>query len=244
MNDHELDEMLNQWGAPPVGAKLRERVRSGFVAAPKRRYFPSVGWKGLFAGVAAAAIVFMVVTAEAFPDVLGSPSPALRAPWVAESNVTTYAKDGSSRLESTIMSYSYKGTDIVLVESDQGDPIHTAIMGFHIGMHQLLLRYIPNAVMPESAAKDAWFSAYVNSGCVDKGDVVAGHETLLAYQTTAIQRTGSDGLRITQWRSPELGCFALKIKGEEPLPGGAFRVAKERDTVRVITRRSDGRGWQ
>ncbi len=102
MNDIELDEMLNQWGVPPVRAELRERVRAGFVAAPKRRYFPSIGWKGLFAGFAAAAVLFLVVTAQAFPDFLGTQSPALRRTYVAMSNVTAYAQDGSSRLESMI----------------------------------------------------------------------------------------------------------------------------------------------
>ena len=33
MSDIELDEMLNQWGVPPVRAELRERVQAGFVAA-------------------------------------------------------------------------------------------------------------------------------------------------------------------------------------------------------------------
>jgi hypothetical protein len=245
MNDIELDEMLNQWGVPPVGAELRERVQAGFVAAPRRRrYFPAIGWKGLFAGFATAAILFLVVTAEAFPDVLGmgSPSPALRRTYVAMSNVTAYAKDGSSRPASMIYSYGYKGTEIVLMEEDQGDPIHQAIIGFHIGVHNLLLRYAPNLVMPESSAKDAWFSSYVKSGCVDKGDVVIGQETLLAHQTTVIQNVG-DGWRWTAWRAPDLGCFALRTRNEEPLAGGGYRLTKQRDTVRVLGRRSDGSAW-
>ena len=220
MNDIELDEMLNQWGVPPVGAELRERVRAGFVAAPKRRYFPSVGWKGLFAGFATAAIVFMVITAEAFPDVLSSPSPALRRTYLAMSNVTAYAKDGSSRLESMIYSYSYKGTEIVVMEEEPDDPIHQAIINIHASMHLLLLRFAPNVVMPESSARDAWFSSYVKSGCVDKGDVVIGHEKVLGYETTVIQNS---------WR-----------RLESPVSGGGYRVTKQRDTVRVLGRRADG----
>ena len=32
MNDTELDEMLDQWAAPPAPASLREKVRAGFGA--------------------------------------------------------------------------------------------------------------------------------------------------------------------------------------------------------------------
>jgi hypothetical protein len=243
MNDIELDEMLNRWDAPPVGAELRERVRAGFAGAPKRRYFSSVGWKGLFAGVAAAAVLFLVVCTQAFPDVLGSPSPALRPPYVAMSRVTAYAKDGSSRLESTFYSYSYRGAEIVQMVEEPGDPIHQAIQNFHLSMHRLMLQFVPNLVLPESAAKDAWFSAYVKSGCVDKGDEVIGHEKLLAHEATVIQNTGG-GWRWTGWLAPDLGCFALRTKYEEAVAGGGYRLTKERDTVTVMTRRSDGSGWQ
>jgi hypothetical protein len=247
MNDSELDQMLNRWGAPPAGAELRERVSAAYQKTPKlhRRWrFMPVGWKGLFAGAAAAAVLFLLVCTQAFPDVLGSPSPALRPPYVAESKVTAYAADGSSRLESTIMSHSYKGTEIVQLETDQGNPLLESIKAFHIGVHQFLLRYVPNLVMPESSARDAWFSSYVNAGCVDKGDVVIGHDKVLSYRTTVVQSVSPDGWRWTGWLAPDLGCFALKSKSEQPLPGGGFRIAKIRETVRVLVRRSDGNGWQ
>ena len=32
MNDTELDELLDQWAAPPAPASLREKVRAGFGA--------------------------------------------------------------------------------------------------------------------------------------------------------------------------------------------------------------------
>ena len=247
MNDIELDEMLNQWAVPSAGAELRERVQAGFFSRPKRRWFPPVGWKGLFAGVATAAVLFLVVTAAAFPSVLSSPSPALRPPYVAMSNVTEYAKDGSSRLESTVYSYSYKGNEIVRMEMDPDDRIHQAIINIHASMHLLLLRFVPNVVMPESSARDAWFSAYVKSGCVDKGDVVIGHEKVLTHETTVIQNTGMprarlgdgyDGWRWTGWLAPDLGCFPLRTRNEE-LVSGVYRLTKERDTVGVMARGSD-----
>ncbi len=137
------------------------------------------------------------------------------------------------------MSYGYKGTEIVLAQEEPGNPLYGAIVAFHVGVHNLLLQFVPNLVLPESAAKDAWFSAYVKSGCVDKGDVVIGHETLLAHETTVIQNVGN-GWRWTAWRAPDLGCFALRTKNEEPLAGGGYLLTTQRDTVRVLIRS----GWQ
>ncbi len=37
MNDTELDEMLDQWQAPPVPASLRENVRAGFAATLEQK---------------------------------------------------------------------------------------------------------------------------------------------------------------------------------------------------------------
>jgi hypothetical protein len=227
---------------------MRERVKAGIVATPKRekrRFFAPVGWKGLFAGVAAAAVLLLVVGAQAFPEAVrfGSPSPALRTPYIARSEVTAYAKDGSSRLESTIYSHSYKGNEIVLMEEDPGDPLHQAIIGFHASIHKLLLQFVPNVVMPESSSRDAWFSGYVKAGCVDKSDVVIGHETVLTHETTVIQSVGN-GWRWTGWLAPDLGCFALRTRNEEPVAGGGYRVTKQRDTVQVITRRADGSSLQ
>jgi hypothetical protein len=196
----------------------------------------------LFAGVAAAAVLFLVVCTQAFPGVLGTPSPALRPSYVAISNVVTYAKDGSSRLESTEYSYSYKGTEIVLMQDSPDDRIHQAIMNFHLSIHRIMLQFMPNLVMPESSARDAAFTSYVKAGCVENGDAVIGHDTLLAHQTTVIQHVRG-GRRWTEWRAADLGCFALRRRNEDSLAGGGYRLTDQRDTVSVMNRRSDGRGW-
>jgi hypothetical protein len=65
---------------------------------------------------------------------------------------------------------------------------------------------------------------------------------VLGYETTVIQNTGN-GWRWTVSRAPELGCFPLRTKNEDALAGGGYRMFRQRDTVRVLTRRSDGSGW-
>ncbi len=248
MNDTELDEMLNQWDAPPAPATLREKVRAGLAVGLKssgRRWFTLPSWhigKGLFAGMAAGAALFLVVMAQAFPQALGPSSPALKFPYIVRSDVIVFAADGSSRLDSSIWSYSYKGTEIFTGETYYGNPFQDFLIGTHRAVHYLLLRYVPGLVMPESAAKDAWFSAYVQAGCADKGDNIVGHDTILRHATTAVQRIDPDGWRGTVWRAPDLGCFAMRTKSEEPMPGGGYRVTRQRDAVRVFLR--GGQPWR
>jgi len=249
MNDNELDEMLNQWGTPPVRTEFRKNVRTGFAAmkTPPRRWFSWPSWeggKGLFAGLAAGAVVFLVVISQAFPQALNlsSSSPMERFPYFVNSNVVAYANDGSSRLDATLVSYSYKGSEIVLMETHPGNPAQEFFKSVHIGIHNVLLRYVPGLVMPESAAKDAWFNSYVQSGCVDKGDIVVGHETILKHATTAVQQNDPDGSRWTAWRAPDLGCFAMRTRSEVPLTGGGYRVTRQRDATLVAYR--TGHPWQ
>lgn len=249
MNDTELDEMLNQWDAPTVNKSLREKVRAGFGALrerPRKRWFAWPSWhigKGLLAGMAAAGVFFLVVIAQAFPQSFGfgGASPALGFPYFVQSQVTVYAEDGSSRIDAIVRSYSYKGMEIVLDEKHPDNPIQEFIKNFHNGVHYTLLRYVPGLVLPESSAKDAWFGAYVKSGCVDKGDVAVGHETILGHATTLIQQTYPDG-RWTAWRAPDLGCFTLRTRMEEPLPVGGYRVTRQRDALGVFDR--TGHAWQ
>jgi hypothetical protein len=241
MNDKELDEMLNQWDAPAVRTELRENVRAGFVAAktkPRRRFaWPSwhVG-KGLFAGLAAAALCLVAIS-QAFPQALNlSSSSPVAFPYVVISSVVAYADDGSSRPDANIISSSYKGTEIVISETHPGNPWQEWIKGFHNSVHYFLLRYVPGLVLPESAAKDAWFNSYVQSGCVGSGQTPVGHDTILGHATTALQHIDPDGWRGTEWRAPDLGCFALRRKSEAPDPGGGYRLVAERDAQKVLQR--------
>jgi hypothetical protein len=252
MNDSELDEVLDQWDAPGPRAELRESVRARFATLNERppkkgrawlAWFAPSATKGLLAGAAAGAVVFLAVIGQAFPQSfgLGSPSPALRSGYAVISNVVVYARDGSSRIEANVISHNYKGTEIVIAESDPGNTVTGFIKSVHTGVHYLLLRYVPNLVLPESSERDAWFSAYVQSGCVDKGEIQVGQETILDHATNVLQQTYPDGSRWTAWRAPDLGCFALRWKSEEPIPGGGLRLVRQRDAEKVLGRpRSQG----
>jgi hypothetical protein len=250
MNDTELDDMLNQWDAPPAPPSLREKVRAGLaLGRGRKRIGERFAWptwhvgKGLFAGMAAGAVVFLFVIAQAFPQAMGMsvPSPVLGYPYLVRSNVIAYAPDGSWRVEATLFSYSYKGSEIVVTETHPGNPLEDWLMGFHNGIHYALLRYMPGLVVPESAAKDAWFSAYVQAGCVDKGENAVGHETIRKHETTVVQHIDPDGWRGTVWRAPDLGCFALETKSEEPVAGG-YRLVRQRGAVMVFVR--GGHPWK
>lgn len=63
-------------------------------------------------------------------------------------------------------------------------------------------------------------------------DPGAKHATFLGYDTVVVERTlrGSgdgDPGKITEWRAPELNCFALKHTLERELPGLRVRVERE-----------------
>ena len=71
MNDTELDEMLDQWAAPPAPASLREKVRVGFEAQIVSAGAP-MGWRSallpgmretlLAAAVAGVGVFLFMVT--------------------------------------------------------------------------------------------------------------------------------------------------------------------------------------
>ena len=243
MNDTELDEMLDRWDAPPVSAALRQKVRGEFLArhqakspARWRAWLAPSAAKGVFAGAIAGAVMLLLVISQAYPQSLdfGSSSPALHAGYAVISNVVDYADDGSSRIVSHVISYNYKGSEILVVQTYPDDLVRSFFMGIHVAAHRILLRYTPGLVMPESAARDAWFRGYVQSGCVDKGETAAGREAILNYATTVVQKVYPDGWKRTEWRAPDLGCFMLKSTGESPRPGGGYRVVTERLAAQVL----------
>ncbi len=236
MNDSELDDMLNKWEAPEPGPALRSSVKNAFVeAGPSRRRLRWPSWhigKGLF-GMAAGAAAFLLVVGVAFPSSVGiTPSPALHAPYLVTSKQVTFNSDGSRGDETTRRGYNYKGAEIVIDEQNPNQPIHEFFMNFHIGMRMLFMRVLPGVAIHESPENDRKFAQYVRAGCVDSGDEVLGHDTILGHPVVMVRGSGKDW-RFTGWRAPDLGCFTLKARGEDPLPDGNFRLSWEREAVNV-----------
>jgi hypothetical protein len=64
------------------------------------------------------------------------------------------------------------------------------------------------------------------------GEVV-GRETILNYPTAAVQVLLWDRRRTTLWMSPDLGCFALRIRIEVRRPDGSFHLVNEKEALKV-----------
>jgi hypothetical protein len=245
MNDSELDQILDQWVAPSAPASLRDlRGRLGekpeMRMAPQRaRWFAGLahaGWKGLLAGAIAAGAMCLFVVAEAFPN---SPGPGWASPaatYSAESEVYGFSASGSRRLEASLISWSYRGHEIVVSEDHPGNPVQDAVKNFHNGIHSLMLRFMPGLALPANE-DGAWFTAYVDSGCRRPGGAIAGREKILNYDTAVVQYNNRDRSRTTLWMAPSLGCFPLKIDNEQRLADGGYRLVTERLTRKVTFRR-------
>ncbi len=220
MNDTELDEMLNRWKAPEPGAELRGRIR-GMQARPRRFAWPS--WhlsKGLFAGVAAGAVMCLFGIGVAFPQVF-APSGA-RFNLLSESGV--YSDDGSFTVREVRASTAVHGREIIL----QRHVPDNVFMSAHMQFFDMIHRWFG---MNDSAPSS------MSSDCSMPGTAVTGNATVLGYQTTVLRypEDKSDQSRYTEWRAPDLDCITMKWVVEKPAANGGFRITSERRplTVRI-----------
>jgi hypothetical protein len=229
MKDTELDEILNQWDAPAPRAELRGRVRSGFRAkttAP-RRWFRLPTWdggKGLFAGLAAGAAMFLLAIGVAFPQSLQRFA-AGPIPFLVYSEYIGYNDDGSSVITKYARTFERDGHEWILDASFPGSAWQTAhiklISSLHLMFYELLRPF--QDVQPAGKGCEGW-TAY-------------GHETLLGYQTTIIRTTfteGRENYRFTKWVAPALSCATLKTTYEQLRADGTARLVDERRALNVI----------
>ncbi|HVY94488.1 MAG TPA: hypothetical protein VHA14_17120 [Bryobacteraceae bacterium] len=218
MNDTELDEMLNQWKAPEPGAELRERVRG---MKPRRQW--RLGWpswhmsKGLFAGVAAGAVMCLFGIVAAFPQAL-APS-GVRFNLISEYLV--YHDDGSFTVHEHRASTARNGQEIILDRDIPGD----AFMSMHMHFFDTIHHWFGMSDGPASIASD----------CSVPDVTVIGHETVLGYKTIVLRYPDEDGgkSRYTEWRSPDLDCIVMKSVTEKAAANGGFRIASERRPLTV-----------
>jgi hypothetical protein len=241
MNDTELDQLLNTWSVPPVPASLCARVRVGFYARPERKKF-----RGLRVLITAAGIaLFLLAVTLALPQTLRLVSPAVRAPYIVDSDIVRYGFDGTPSVEFSLGSYNNEGSEVVVYEV-----AHSLLPAIKLGLKaigpvvgRLTLLFVVSHEQSERAKLIArvsaggfegyWLgsaAALIDSGCVN-GPVV-GHETILNHRTVAV-RQFNDVQRMTLWMAPDLGCFALRLTREERRPDGTFRLVLKKQATKV-----------
>jgi hypothetical protein len=234
MTENELDELLNEWEAPPMGSAVRARLQDRF---GKRR---SPVWKRragriALAALAIAAVLFAVIQVR--PQTVRMATAGFRIPYYVEFEFERYADDSSAPHHSRIAAFPYGGYEIAMsvTETDHSwrDPIRKLASSIR---NQFVLA-VPSMVLPKQAlmAEPAWFAGFVASGCSEGRDVV-GYEKVAGYATTVVQSESESG-RILVWMAPDLRCFALKLTHEVRDPRGGYRTILRKEAVRVTMNR-------
>jgi hypothetical protein len=234
VNETELNELLDQWEAPPVPPSLRQNVRAGYAAhvGHNRTRRSPMNWlaaftpaskRTLFAGTAmGAGAFFLLLVTQAFPQTLRM-APFFHIPYTVDSEFVEYPETGPPKVVMYLTSYSDHGTEINLSSSMPGDSVKTAIRRT---LDVLGFLYYKIAGRSEPAHPD-----FLRAGCVN--GPVFKRETILGFQTTVVETRLSDRHRITSWMSPDLSCFALKLRIEEQRADGTYRIVSEKHALKV-----------
>jgi hypothetical protein len=237
MTDHELDEMLDTWTAPPLRDSLRGELRAGFAGSPKR---PSrfrrmiaaarevrVGRLAVAASVA-AALLFAIL--QVSPRIARLASPGFRPPFYVLSEFTRYADDGSVEYRSRRTAFPYGGIAVNMSVTDLGNPVLDVFRGIAASIRTQVVLAVPSLVLPKAPpmTEPAWFAGFVRSGCAE-GKNVVGHEVVAGFETTIIEA----GDRLRFWMAPDLACFCLKTTYEARAPNGSYRLQHRNETLKV-----------
>ena len=245
MNDHELDDMLNQWHTPAVPPTLRENVRAGFrervigaIPVVPRPPFPRLRFAFGLIGVAAA----LLAATAAFPQV-GRILSSEPIPYSVDSEFVIFPGDREPRPYMTVTSYSSNGKEVVLTWSMADHPfaapIHRVLGGLITLVHGspketsdataiLGCGHACFAMASESLGPPAQL---LRNGCVT--GTVVGRETILGRETVGVQRPLEGGGRGTFWLAPDLGCHSLRTLIEWPAPGGHYQRTMEKRALRI-----------
>lgn len=192
--------------------------------------FTKISGKSLLAVSILGAVGFAVVT-QAFPQTITALSPFVRMPFLAHTEFTEYADDGSTVIDRYFMtSYPHNGGEIVLSSTFPGRPFRTAVgrvLDAIGAAQQLISEHVDRRDEENAAVADD-----VRNGCVNTSFPIVASETILNLATVASQETSHD-LRITMWRAADLGCFPLRITKEDRQPDGSFVLRVKRQTFKV-----------
>jgi len=258
MNDTELDELLDQWAAPPVPASLREKVRAEYGARTQIVPGRSVmNWRRtMFAAAMAGAGAFLLLVTVA----LSQTPPPEKIPYTVDSEFMRYGGDGSRAVEMYLTSYmNQNGGEALVSRSIPDHPFETALGRTLDATLPAWARLIlPVTVSPQDLERmkksrpptigfitgcpegtcltiNRYFfrraSAGADGGCL-AGPVV-GRETILNYPATAVEEYVGEQEKMTFWTAPALGCFALRITTEMKGADGRFHLTTVKQALKM-----------
>ena len=258
--DEDLDCLLKAWSAPRSPGSLERRVRRAYRDRTGSRSM-WIRWvsgltpaAGVFAGIGAGALVFLLVIAEAFPQSLAGVAGAT-APFTVNYELIEYKADGSS----VIREYYTSAGGLVLSTEFPGDPVGTAgqrilddlnlilywaatpVRERHVARKQASINAL-KAQDPERAKRIAERERTCLPGT--PWTPVGTGETILNHATTGIQKEWMEEgkpVRFTEWSAPDLGCLTLKSTTEKTFDDGRLRLAFEKRALKVTLNAAGGK---
>jgi hypothetical protein len=261
-SEDDLNSLFKAWTVPPFPDSLEGRLRRAYrdrTGSRSRRWFRTVPgvctrWvsglapaTGMFAGITAGAVVFVLVIAEAFPQSFAGLS-GTRSPFTVEYEEIVYKADGSFAIRELFTS---AGGGLVLSSEFPGDPMRTVEHRI-LDPLNLILYWIATPVRERQVARaeariDALRAknpvlmakrmAEWERTCIPGSPwTAAGDETILNYATEGIQKVWMEEgkpVRLTEWSAPDLHCVTLKSTTEKTFEDGRMRLAFERRALKV-----------
>jgi hypothetical protein len=194
---------------------------------------------GLFAGIAAGAVVFLLVIAQAFPQSLAALAGGT-FPFTVDLEEIEYKSDGSSKI---LEYFTSAGGGLILSSEFPGDPLRTAQQRILDPLNLIIYQVAKPFVARQEARLNAQYPLRAKHiaeqqracGALGAPWTVVGNQTILNYSTTGIQKEWMEEgkpVRFTQWSAPDLHCFALKSTTEKTFDG-RLRLVYERRALKV-----------
>ena len=257
LSDEDLDCLFRAWTVPQSPDSMERRIRQAY--RDRNGNGPGLWTRwvasfrplaGLFAGITAGAVVFLMVIAQAFPQSLGVFARGT-FPLTVDYELIEYKADGSS----AIREYYTSANGMVLSTEFPGDPVRTAGQRI-LDQLNLVVYWIATPVRERQVARavariEALKATHPELAerertCTLAGDpwIVPGHEVILGHPTTLTQKEWIEGgkpVRFTQWAAPDLHCATLKSTTEKT-SNGRFRLAFEQRALKVTMNAPAARG--
>ncbi len=265
-SDEDINSLLKAWTVPPSPSSLEDRLRSAYrdrTRARSTRWFRN--WvstltpaAGMFAGITAGAVVFLLVVTQAFPQAFGQTLAALSGttyPFTVDYEEIEYKADGSPAIRELFTMGRAQAADGGLVLSSEfpGDPLRTAQQRI-LDPLNLVLYWVETPVRerllarsqaridalkarnPDLARRMAERERTCGSSLTGPPWTTVGTETILNYATTGNQKVWMEEgkpVRLTEWQAPDLQCVTLKSTTEKTFGDGRLRPAFERRALKV-----------
>lgn len=160
-------------------------------------------------------------------------------PYTFRAEVYLYGSNPAGELHSTLE--EARRSDGAIVEIRSMRPLARELYGRTIrypdgGIVSLVDTLGYRTSFPPSRGKDAasYRRIHLNppSNCVFDGEILLSEkDTVLGHPVDTIRHDALDGIRITEWRAPDLGCAQLQSRIEQQQPDGSYKLMSQQKAV-------------